>query len=92
MASSAAAARNVAFVRARISPALKRKAEGVFHRIGLNSTDVIRALFVQAVAYQALPFPMRVPNAETRKALKEAQAGKGRRYKTPAALFKALGI
>lgn len=83
---------NTAMVRARIEPELKRKAEGILARIGLTSTALIRMLYSEVVLYRGLPFPVRVPNRETRAALRQARLGKGTRYSTPEKLFKALGI
>jgi antitoxin component of RelBE/YafQ-DinJ toxin-antitoxin module len=39
-----------------------------------------------------LPFEVRVPNATTVKAMRAADMGKGKRHRSPDALFKELGI
>jgi DNA-damage-inducible protein J len=39
-----------------------------------------------------LPFDVRVPNAETQTAMRELERGKGKRFESPEALFKDLGL
>ncbi len=39
-----------------------------------------------------LPFAVRVPNAETLKALRDAEAGRVTRYSSPAEMFEDMGI
>ena len=54
-----------ALVRARIEPALKRKAEKILAELGLNASDAIHLLYRQVALHQALPFPLHTPNAAT---------------------------
>jgi DNA-damage-inducible protein J len=63
-------------IRARVEPALKRDAEAVLKKIGLTSSEAINLFLAQVKLTQGLPFPLRVPNKETRRALKEARARK----------------
>jgi DNA-damage-inducible protein J len=82
-----------ALVRARIEPALKRKAEKVLAELGLNASDAIHLLYRQVALHQALPFPLHTPNAATAQAIKAASQGRGiRRYRDKAELFKDLGL
>lgn len=69
-------------VNARVEPALKASSEKIFRALGMNTTDAISIFLSQVVLHKGLPFDVRVPNAETRKAIKEIKAGKGTRYKT----------
>ena len=62
-------------VRARISPELKAQAEGILAEIGLSPGDSIRMFYEQVTMRKGLPFEARVPNATTRKALRDAEAG-----------------
>jgi DNA-damage-inducible protein J len=64
-------------VRARVSPELKARAEGILAEIGLSSSDAIRMFYKQVALRNGLPFEARIPNAATRKALRDAEAGRG---------------
>ena len=60
-----------ATIRARIEPELKAEAEAVLAKIGLSPSDLIGMTYRQVVMQQGLPFPARIPNAETREAIAE---------------------
>ena len=62
-------------IRARVEPALKHEAEAVLEKLGMTPTEAITLFYKQVSLYRGLPFPVRVPNAATRKALKAAQRG-----------------
>ena len=64
-----------ATIRARVEPALKEEAETVFSQLGLSATQAIRLFYTQVTLQRGLPFAVRVPNAETREALRQAQEG-----------------
>ena len=66
-----------AVVSARIAPDVKRKAEKVLGKLGLTTTEAITMLFQQIDLRQGIPFPIEIPNAETLKAIREADAGIG---------------
>jgi DNA-damage-inducible protein J len=63
-------------IRARVEPRLKREAEAVLKKIGLTSSEAITLFLTQVKLTKGLPFPLRVPNAETRRAIREARARK----------------
>jgi len=63
-------------IRARVAPRLKRDAEAVLKRIGLTPSEAITLFLTQVKLTKGLPFPVRVPNAETRRAIREAQESK----------------
>lgn len=63
-------------IRARVEPALKRDAEAVLKRIGLTSSEAITLFLTQVRLTKGMPFPVRVPNKETRRAIKEIRARK----------------
>ncbi len=63
-------------IRARVEPALKHEAEAVLDRLGMTPTEAITLFYKQVTLYRGLPFPVRIPNAATRKALQEARARK----------------
>ena len=79
-------------VRARIDASTKAKASKALEKMGLSVSDAIRILMFRVAEEQRLPFDVEVPNAATRKAMRELEQGKGKRFKTPEALFKDLGI
>lgn len=81
-----------AFVRARIDESLKDEAAAVLATMGLTVSDLVRITLTKVAHEKALPFEMRVPNATTRKAMKELSEGKGKKFDSTEALFKDLGI
>lgn len=79
-------------VRARIDERVKREASDVLDAMGLSVSDAIRMLLMRIAAEKALPFEVKVPNAITAQAMNEIERGKGKRFGSPAALFKDLGL
>ena len=66
-----------AMIRARVEPELKCQAEEVFAGLGLSPTEAITLFYRQVTLHHGLPFAVKVPNAETLAALRQARAGKG---------------
>ena len=64
-------------IRARVEPDLKHEAEGVFSALGLSATEAITLFYKQVALHHGLPFEVRIPNAETREAIRQAQAREG---------------
>jgi DNA-damage-inducible protein J len=64
-------------IRARVEPRLKHDAEAVLDKLGMTPTEAITLFYRQVTLYRGLPFPVRIPNAATRKALHEARRRKG---------------
>jgi len=62
-------------IRARVEPDLKHEAEAVFSQLGLSATEAIRLFYKQVTLQRGLPFAVKVPNAETREALRQARDG-----------------
>lgn len=77
-------------VRARIDADLKKEATAVLSGMGLSVSDAIRLLLVRVASEKALPFDVRVPNAETRAAMREARKGKVQRFDSVDALMADL--
>jgi len=48
----------------------------VLDRLGMTPTEAITLFYKQVTLYRGLPFPIRIPNAATRKALLEARRRK----------------
>ena len=62
-------------VNACVDAKLKAQAEGILEKLGLDASTAIRLFYKQVVAQKQLPFEM-IPNATTRRALKDADEGK----------------
>ena len=78
------------YVRARIDSATKKRAEDALAEMGLTISDAIRLLMLRVVDEHRLPFEVKAPNATTRKAMVELEAGKGKRFTSTAALMADL--
>jgi len=63
-------------IRARVEPALKHDAEAVLDKLGMTPTEAITLFYKQVTLYRGLPFPVRIPNAATRRALRDARSRK----------------
>lgn len=70
------------YVRARIDTHTKELATEALEAMGLSVSDAIRLLMIRIAEEQRLPFTVKVPNATTRKAIQELEAGKGKRTST----------
>jgi len=68
------------FVRARIDSETKAKASAALQAMGLSVSDALRILLRRVAADQAFPLELKVPNAETRAAIAELEAGHGKRF------------
>jgi DNA-damage-inducible protein J len=79
-------------VRARIDQATKDRAAAALEAMGLSISDAIRLLMLRIADEKRLPFDVRVPNAESARAMQELEDGKGKRVADAEALFKELGI
>jgi DNA-damage-inducible protein J len=65
---------STAFVRARIDEDLKNEAAAVLADMGLTVSDVVRMTLTRVARDKALPFELKIPNAETRAAMEETRA------------------
>lgn len=82
-----------AFVRARIDETLKDEAAAVLAELGLTVSDVVRMTLTRVAKDRALPFELKVPNAETRAAIESSRAtmkARQARFTDPKELFDAL--
>ena len=79
-------------VRARIDSNTKHAATKALAAMGLSVSDAIRMMLRRIAEEKRLPFEVTVPNAESREAIAELEAGKGKRFKSAEALFDDLGI
>jgi DNA-damage-inducible protein J len=79
-----------AMVQARIEPELKSEVEKILRTLGLNTTYAIGVFFRQIKLNKGIPFAVEIPNKETRKAIAEARAGKGKKFNSTKELFDEL--
>jgi DNA-damage-inducible protein J len=79
-------------VRARIDAATKAKAGAALKAMGLSISDAIRLLMLRIADEQRLPFDVKVPNAESVRAMNELASGKGRSFADSSALLEDLGF
>ncbi len=63
-----------ATVRARIEPDLKEKAETIFERLGLSTTQAITLFYRQVEVHNGLPFDIVIPNETTWKTFEDTDA------------------
>ena len=80
-------------VHVRVDEQLKTQATETLAAMGLSVSDAVRVFLMRVVADQQLPFALKVPNAETRAALTEAQEivqARRARFDSAAELFDDL--
>jgi len=68
--------RKSATIRARIEPDLKNKAEHVFSKLGLTTTQAITLFYKQVELRNGLPFDVAIPNETTHRTLDNTDAGR----------------
>jgi len=83
---------STAMVHIRVDEKVKAKATAALDSMGISVSDAVRMLLARVATEKAMPFEVRVPNAKTVKAMQEADAGKGKRYRSAAEALKDLGI
>ena len=80
-----------AMIRARTDVSLKENVEKIFGKLGLSASSAINLFYKQVELHKGLPFDIRIPNAKTLKAMKDAESGKTvSGFKTKKALFDSL--
>jgi DNA-damage-inducible protein J len=77
-------------VRARIDGRVKERAAKVLADMGLSVSDAIRLLLIRVAAEKALPFEIKIPNAESRAAMAELEDGAGASFDNVAELMADL--
>ncbi|GAB4230282.1 MAG: hypothetical protein OHK0028_04600 [Deltaproteobacteria bacterium] len=82
-----------AMIRARTDEKLKESVEGIFHKLGMTTTEAINLFYRQVKVHRGLPFPVRLPNAETRRTLEKSARGEDViRCKDEEDLYRKLGL
>jgi len=80
-------------VRARMEPDLKNKAEYIFRKLGLTTTQALTLFYRQVELRNGLPFDVAIPNETTRRTLADTASGRNLVVCEDADdMFKNLGI
>ena len=82
-----------AMVHVRVDEKIKAQATEALAAMGLSVSDAVRVFLMRVVAEQQIPFALKVPNAQTRTAMKEADEialMRRARFGTAAELFDDL--
>jgi len=62
-------------IHVRVDEALKAEASDTLEKMGLSLSEAVRLLLTRIAVEKALPFEVRVPNAETLASIKEGDQG-----------------
>lgn len=80
-------------IRARVQPELKDKAENIFRKLGLTTTQAITLFYKQVELRNGLPFEVAIPNETTYRTFTNTDAGRDLIVCENADdMFKKLGI
>jgi DNA-damage-inducible protein J len=74
----------------RVDAATKERAVGALADMGLSVSDAVRLLLIRVADERRLPFAVKVPNATTRRAIAELEAGKGQKFTSVAEMMAQL--
>ena len=80
-------------VHVRVEEKIKAQATKALSAMGLSISDAVRVLLTRVAAEKRLPFEVKVPNAETRVAMTEAEEllrARRARFRTADELFNDL--
>ena len=87
----------MATVTARVDENVKKEAETLFKKMGLNMSTAMNLFLKKCILEQGIPFELKVPNKETLKAMQETEdilsdkiERKG--YNSAEELFEDLGV
>ena len=87
----------MATVTARVDENVKKEAETLFKKMGLNMSTAMNLFLKKCILEQGIPFELKVPNRETLKAMQETEdilsdkiERKG--YNSAEELFEDLGV
>ena len=64
-----------AVVRTRVEPKLKKDANKILNKLGLSESEGVRLLLKSLVLHNGLPYELKIPNLESRKAIEEVDKG-----------------
>ena len=77
----------------RTSKTLKEAVGSILHELGLNHSIVVNMLYRQILIQKEIPFPIKLPNTATQKAINELENKEDlKTYRDSDELFNELGI
>jgi len=80
-------------IRVRVEPELKHEAEKILKELGLSASEAIRMYYQQIRMLRGIPFDIRIPNAITLEAMRDAEKRQNlESFDSHEEAFKALGI
>ncbi|MCK4605079.1 MAG: type II toxin-antitoxin system RelB/DinJ family antitoxin [Deltaproteobacteria bacterium] len=80
-------------IRARMEPNLKDKAEHIFRKLGITTTQALTLFYKQVELRNGLPFDVAIPNETTCRTLADTDSGRNLVLCEDADdMFKKLGI
>ena len=59
----------------KLDPTVKYEAQTIFAQLGLTLSEAVNLFLNQVRLNKGLPFELKIPNAKTQKAMKEAREG-----------------
>jgi DNA-damage-inducible protein J len=62
------------YITTRVEPKLKAAAGRVLSKVGVSTSDAITMFLRQIVLHRGMPFEVRAPNAETRRAIEQLES------------------
>lgn len=65
-----------AHISTRINASDKKKADAVFKKLGITASQAIAMFYKQVSLRKGIPFPVELPNEETRQAIRDSREGK----------------
>lgn len=66
-----------ATIQTRIEPSLKTRVEAILSKLGLSPSDAIVLYYSQILLNNGLPFEVKIPNKESRKAMQDVRQRRG---------------
>ncbi len=83
-------AETTTMVHVRVNEKVKAQATKALTSMGMSISDAVRVFLTRVAADKQLPFELKVPNAETRAAMREARAIGKARFSSAAELIREL--
>ncbi len=82
-----------ATIQTRIEPGLKAEVETILGKLGLSPSDAIALYYNQIALNKGLPFEVKIPNEDTRKAMQDVRLRRNlTRAKDTDEMMRQLGI
>ena len=83
---------NSAVITVRTNEHLKNSVGKTLNRLGLTHSTAINIFYHAIEEYHGLPFPVKLPNSTTVKAMNELEKGGGTVYESADDFFKELDL